>query len=60
MIHWIIAAIIYVIGIFVSYYCIIKDWNQCLFNKIWFSIFWIALIPLYGIHKLYNHFKQKP
>ena len=57
MIHWIIAAIIYVIGIFVSYYCIIKDWNQCLFNKIWFSIFWIALIPLYGIHILYNRLK---
>lgn len=58
MIWWIIAAIIYIAGIFISYKTVISKWTkQSTFNKIWFSIFWIVLIHLYGIHILYNRLK---
>lgn len=51
MIGWIIAAVVWLIGIFVAYKCVIKKWdNFSTFEKIWFSVFWPALVPLFIFH----------
>ena len=55
MLYAIIAAIIWIIGIFVSYFCIIKKWDSHkLWGKIYLSIIWPLLIPLYIIHWIHN------
>jgi hypothetical protein len=53
LIHFIIN--IYIVGIFITYE-FIEDWNKTKFEKIWFSIVWPILVPLYIIHWLYNKF----
>lgn len=54
MIYGIIIGIIWFIGIFVSYFLVMKNWDNSTFEKIWFSVVWPVLIPLYGIHYLHN------
>ena len=57
MIWWIVAAILYIIGIFIAYYCFIEKWEDRIkFEKVWFSCFWVVLPPLYLIHRIYNRF----
>lgn len=51
---WIIVAIIWLIGIVLSYKLFISKWDNSKFEKVWFSIVWPCLIPLYFIHWLYN------
>lgn len=46
---------IYILGIIITY-DVIKNWNNTNFEKIWFSIVWPILAPLYIIHWLYNKF----
>lgn len=47
---WYIIAAVWLIGIFVAYFCVIKKWDNPMLEKIWFSIVWPLLIPLYIIH----------
>jgi di/tricarboxylate transporter len=48
-----IIALIYVIGIFVTYFCFASKWEkQSKAEQIYFSIIWPLLIPLYLIHLL--------
>ena len=50
-----IIALIYVIGIFVTYFCFAKNWDsQSKAEKIYFSIIWPLLIPLYLFHVIHN------
>ena len=54
MIWWILG-IIYIIGIFFSYFKYIKNWKNPTWEKICFSIIWPLVLPIYGIYRL--HFK---
>ena len=49
-----IIAIIYIIGIFISYKLITSKWDNSKASNIYFSIIWIAWIPLYIIHRIHN------
>lgn len=50
-----IIALIYVIGIFVTYFCFAKNWeSQSKAEKIYFSIIWPLLIPLYLFHVIHK------
>jgi hypothetical protein len=49
MIWWIL--LIWIIGFVVSYF--VGDW-ETLFEKIWLSIFWPVIFPLYIIHYIHN------
>lgn len=52
MIYWIIGIVIYIlIGIF-AYKKYLSKMDDSTFNKIWLSVFWITLLPLYGIRKI--------
>lgn len=53
---WLIIGIIYVIGILLSYNLVISKWDNPMFEKVWFSVVWIALIPLYVVYWLHNKF----
>lgn len=46
---------IYILGMFITY-DVIENWNKTNFEKIWFSVVWPVLAPLYIIHWLYNKF----
>lgn len=51
---WIIFGILaYIAGGIVSYKFFLNDVDTT-FEKIWFSIFWICLPPLYLIHYIHN------
>ena len=55
MIYWIIALIVWVVGIFVAYNCYISKWEgKSKAEKIYFSIIWPLVLPLYLIHYLHN------
>lgn len=56
---WILVAILYVIIGIGVYFFIISKWNKPLSEKIWYSVFWLPLIPLWIIHKIYNALKKK-
>ena len=50
-----ITLIIWVLGIPASYFLIIKKWDShSLIGKIYLSVIWPLLIPLYIIHWLHN------
>ena len=50
-----IIALIYVIGIFVAYFCFARKWeNHGKAEQIYFSIIWPLLIPLYLIYLLFH------
>jgi len=56
MIYWIIALVIWLIGIFVAYNNFISKWeNRSKLEKIYFSVIWPLVLPLYGIHYLHNN-----
>ena len=51
----IILIIAYLIIAAAVYYFKVKDWTgSSTFEKIWYSLFWIVMIPLYGIYRLHN------
>lgn len=50
----IIILVIWIIGMFVAYKKYISKWDNSMFEKIWFSILWPVLLPLYGIWYLHN------
>lgn len=53
--NWIIIAIIWFVGIFVAYNKYISKWDsQTKTAKIYFSIIWPLVLPLYLIHYLHN------
>ena len=51
---YIILLAIWIIGIPVSYFKFIKNFDNNQFEKITFSIIWPLLLPLYLIHYLHN------
>lgn len=54
MIWLIIILAIWVIGIPVAYFWKIKEWeDKSTAEKIYFSIIWPLVLPLYGIHWLH-------
>ena len=55
MICWIIVAICWLVGIFVIYFKFIKNLDNPMFEKIWFSVLWPCLIPLDIIHWFRNN-----
>lgn len=55
MIWLIVVAVIWIIGGFVTYNCVIKDWDNTKFEKVWFSCVWPVLLPLFVIHWLHMH-----
>ena len=48
---WIIVAIVWFVGIFVSYNLVFKKGYD---YPVWFSIFWPVIIPLWMIHLIHN------
>lgn len=54
MIWWIVGIIAYLICAFVAYSAYIKNWDNTEAEKQFYSFIWILMIPLYGIHYLYN------
>ena len=51
---WAIVALVWLIGVFVTYKYGLKDANQSMFDRIWLSIVWPTLIPLFIIHYIHN------
>ena len=49
-----IALTIYVIIAILAYLFYFKNQDISNFEKIWNSVFWIAMIPLFVIHKIHN------
>jgi len=54
MIYWIIALVVWLIGIPFAY-SVTKNWDgRSNAEKIYFAIIWPLLLPLYLIHYLHN------
>ena len=51
MIYYIIIAV-WLIGAVIAYQ-LIKGWDNSKAEKVWYSIVWPVLIPLYVIHKIH-------
>ena len=49
-----IGIIIYIAIAILTYYFYFRNQDISNFEKIWDSIFWIAMIPLFVIHKIHN------
>ena len=48
---WIsILAVVWAIGFFYSYGFVFNDYD----NRVWFSVFWPCMLPLWVIHKINN------
>lgn len=57
MTYGIIAAIVWIVGIFLVYkYYFKKSTSNTKFEKIYFSTIWPLLLPLYAIHYTHNNF----
>ena len=57
MIYWIIGVLVYLVIAYFAYAKIIKNWDgHSQFEKIYFSLIWILILPLYGIHWIHNQF----
>lgn len=52
MLITIICVLVYLCIAFLIYTKEIKHWNHPTWEKIYFSLFWILLVPLFGIHWL--------
>lgn len=53
MIYWIIGILAYVVGACVSFMLLGKGLTW--FEKVWFSVFWVCLLPLWLIWYVYTH-----
>lgn len=54
MVMWILL-VLWLIGIPVSYKWFINKWNQSKGEKIYFSIIWPLLIPLYVVYLIHKY-----
>ena len=54
MVMWILL-VLWIIGIPISYKWFISKWNQSKGEKIYFSIIWPLLLPLYVIHLIHKY-----
>lgn len=60
MIGWIIFALVYVVGIFVSHKYVFGPWvdeadsTTTKFDAAWYSTFWLPIVPLFGIYVIYR------
>ena len=45
-------------GKFEDYKKYISKWDVTKFEGVWFSFFWIALLPLYGVRKIQEIFQK--
>jgi hypothetical protein len=51
----IIGILIYLVIAYFAYVKITKNWNSHpTWERIYFAVIWVLLIPLYGIHLFYN------
>ena len=55
MIYWILVLVLWIVGGIFSYNKYISKWNKSKFEKIWFSVLWPAIVPLYLIHYIHNN-----
>lgn len=51
---YIILLVVWAIGAFVTYHKYINRWKQGKAEKIYYSILWPLVLPLYGIYCLHN------
>lgn len=51
---YLIVLVVWLAGIGIAYNKFISKWDNSTFEKIWFSIVWPLLIPLYLIHWVNN------
>ena len=58
MIYWFIGIIAYILIEIFSYKKYISKWDVTKFEGVWFSFFWIALLPLYGVRKIQEIFQK--
>jgi len=56
---WYVIAAVYVLAAVLTYVCVCRKWDNPTYEKVWFSIFWIALLPLWVIHAVYNAEKNR-
>ena len=49
---WVIGILIYLIIGFFTYKFVVSKWNMPKWEKIWTSLSWICIIPLYGVRKI--------
>lgn len=50
---WYFIIAVWLIGAVITH-CLIKKWDNSKFEKIWYSVFWPVLIPLFIIHWVHN------
>ena len=55
---YIILALYIVLGI-LSYVFVFNKWDKPVFDKVWFAIFWPAVLVAWVFHKVYNNLKTK-
>ena len=51
---WFVVLAVWLIGIPVSYKYFISKWNKAKGEKIYFSIIWPLVLPLYLVHLIHN------
>lgn len=49
---WIIGILVYLVIAGFTYKQFVSKWNHPQWEKIWISLSWICIIPLYGIRKI--------
>lgn len=56
MIYLVISLVVWFVGIFIAYNKVINKWDNPKGEKIYFSIIWPLMLPLYLVHYVHNHF----
>lgn len=56
---WYIIIAAYVAIGLLAYLFIFDEWDKPTWEKVWYSVFWIALIPLWILHKIWNNIIKK-
>lgn len=55
---WYIILAVYVLIGILAYIFVFSNWSKSLFEKIWYSVFWIAVLVANIVHRVYNYFKK--
>lgn len=56
---WYIISAVYVVIGLLAYFFVISKWAKPLWEKVWFAVFWIVLLPLWILHKIWNNIIKK-
>ena len=55
MIYWIIGIIVYLAIAGFTYNKFVSKWDNKKWEKILFSLFWVGILPLYGVRKIHEN-----